>query len=430
VRRAVVDSLTAAGAYRGSRDAEQSVVSRCSRSGDIIEPMLMPQWYLRCGGLAQRADELVAQGAIELLPAQQRAAWHRWMSGIEDWCVSRQLWWGHRIPVYQVDWHGGCVRSVWVAAASEDEAKAKALAQLSAKEKAALPEGGADAVSSVRPDEDVLDTWFSSALLPLTVFNYDSARGTALEPADATPGSGRAMLSSVLETGQDILFFWVARMAMLCTHFSQVAPFGAVLLHPMVRDAQGRKMSKSLGNIIDPMDVINGAGLDKLEATLERGHLSPQERSRSMRELKRQFPKGMERFGADALRMTLLLYTQQTQQISMSVDSVKASYHFCNKLWNTFRFVQIHSQRLGVEAREAAGMCGIERAQLTVFDRALLSRLGGMLRTYHHAMGTYRLAVAAEALRDFVQRDLCDRYIEVCKIALFGNADATGQVTH
>ncbi|KAJ1733762.1 hypothetical protein LPJ61_001404 [Coemansia biformis] len=455
MRAAVVDALVAAGAYAGKRDAEQSVVSRCSRSGDIIEPMLMPQWYLRCGEMAQRANDLVATGLIELLPAQQRASWHRWMSGIEDWCVSRQLWWGHRIPVYRVSWSAGGIRDVWVAAESSDQAKAKALARLSAAERAEIPSADEDAIGAVHQDEDVLDTWFSSALLPLTTFNYSSEHKTALAPPRHADGAGISggggggggdnsnsssrALSSVLETGQDILFFWVARMAMLCTHFSQVPPFEKVLLHPMVRDSQGRKMSKSLGNIIDPMDVINGAGLAKLEETLTRGHLSEQELSRSVRELKRLYPQGLQRFGADALRLTLLLYTQQTQQINMSLDSVKASYHFCNKLWNTFRFVHAHAARLGIQTSNAdigtgadteyspVWLLGIDSAQLTVFDRALLSKLWGMLQTYHNAMDTCRIAAAAETVREFVQRELCDRYIEVSKLALFGKTNATRQ---
>ncbi|KAJ2814694.1 hypothetical protein GGI24_006298, partial [Coemansia furcata] len=242
-----------------------------------------------------------------------------------------------------------------------------------------------------------------------------------------------AALSTVLETGQDILFFWVARMTMLCTYFVQIPPFSKVLLHPMVRDAQGRKMSKSLGNVIDPMDVINGAELSKLQDTLRRGYLSDQELKRGTKELSKMYPSGFQQFGADALRFTLLLYTQQTQQINMSLDGVRSSYHFCNKLWNTFRFIHMHADKLGVDTDHVDNsgnkqwLADIDDQKLTVFDRALLSRLHGMLHTYHGAMGAYRLAVAAEAVREFVQRDLCDRYIEICKLSLFGNQSATNQ---
>ncbi|KAJ2450594.1 hypothetical protein EV183_004195 [Coemansia sp. RSA 2336] len=423
-RKQVVAQLTAANAYTGKRDAEQSVISQCSRSGDVIEPMLMPQWYVSCKELARKANEMVHSGAIKLVPERQRAVWHGWLSGIEDWCVSRQLWWGHRIPVYCVAWDKLPDSKVWVAAESASHAERKAAAQLSPEQQAAI----AGSSCTVVQDEDVLDTWFSSGLLPLTVFG---AEHSPLKPANTISSPDMQALSTVLETGQDILFFWVARMAMLCTYFAKVPPFSDVLLHPMVRDAQGRKMSKSLGNIIDPMDVIDGAALAKLQETLQNGYLAPKELGRSMRELKQLYPQGFQAFGADALRLALLIYTQQTQQINMSIDSVKASYHFCNKLWNTFRFAHMHAEKLGISySADGTAFSDIEQGQLTVFDRALLSRLHGMLGAYQRAMATYRLAVAAERVRDFVQRDLCDRYIEVSKLALFGHGGATNQNPH
>ncbi|KAJ1823435.1 hypothetical protein LPJ60_001557 [Coemansia sp. RSA 2675] len=422
-RQKVVSNLKVANAYLGSRDAESSVVSRCSRSGDIIEPMLMPQWYLRCSEMARAADGLVQRGDVGLLPKRQQATWHSWLAEAEDWCVSRQLWWGHRIPIYHVHWAGIEIADSWVAATSEEHARAKAHDGLSAKEKAIVASvKGASAVCTVRQDDDVLDTWFSSGLLPLLAFNKSS-----LDP-------GKAALSSVLETGQDILFFWVARMTMLCTYFTKVPPFSTVLLHPMVRDAQGRKMSKSLGNVIDPMDVINGAELSRLQDTLRRGYLSDKELKRGTKELANMYPNGFQQFGADALRFALLLYTQQTQQINMSLEGVRASYHFCNKLWNTFRFIHMHAAKLEVDTDHVdqdgnkQWFADIDDRELTVFDRALLSRLHGMLQAYHDAMSAYRLAAAAEAVREFVQRDLCDRYIEICKLSLFGNPNATSQV--
>ncbi|KAJ2609765.1 hypothetical protein H4S08_003908 [Coemansia sp. RSA 1365] len=433
-RKIIIDALLAEGVYQGKRDAGPSFIPRCSRSGDIIEPMLIPQWYLRCRELARQADELVKSGGICLVPDRQRATWHNWMSNMEDWCVSRQLWWGHQIPAYRVIWENCSVREVWVAAASKYEARNKAFNSLSAAEQATAVEAGGFVVGIVIEDEDVLDTWFSAGLLPLTVFNFDEEKGTALSAARDADIIKRGALSSVVETGQDILFFWIARMAMLCTYFGKVPPFATALLHPMVRDMQGRKMSKSLGNIINPIDIIDGAELSKLQQTLREGYLSKVELERSTRELKKLYPTGFQKFGADALRFALLLYTQQTQQINMSLDAVRASYHFCNKLWNTFRFVHMHAAKLELSAAQAAPnvkhklFTGVDKAQMTVFDRALLSRLHGMLETYQRAMATYRFAVAAEAVRDFTHGDLCDRYIEVSKLALFGNKDATGQV--
>ncbi|KAJ2063803.1 hypothetical protein GGI17_001435 [Coemansia sp. S146] len=435
-RRKVISDLKDASAYLGSRDAETSVVSKCSRSGDIIEPMLMPQWYLRCSEMAKTADDLVQRGNVSLIPKRQQATWHSWLTETEDWCVSRQLWWGHRIPIYHVCWEGSITVDSWVAATSEEQAKAKALNKLSTREKdllASTTEGGA--VCTVVQDEDVLDTWFSSGLLPLLAFNHASnGKKSPLDPDTCAQGPSRASLSTVLETGQDIIFFWVARMTMLCTYFAQIPPFSTVLLHPMVRDAQGRKMSKSLGNVIDPMDVINGAELSKLQDTLRRGYLSGQELKRGTKELAKMYPNGFQQFGADALRFTLLLYTQQTQQINMSLDGVRASYHFCNKLWNTFRFIHMHADKLEMHTDHVdqngnkQWFADVDDQELTVFDRALLSRLHGMLHAYHNAMEVYRLAAAAEAVRVFVQRDLCDRYIEICKLSLFGNQSATNQV--
>ncbi|KAJ2002509.1 hypothetical protein H4R26_003572 [Coemansia thaxteri] len=434
-RRKVISDLESAKAYVGHRDAQSSVVSICSRSGDIIEPMLMPQWYVRCAELAMVADRLVQSGDIKLIPKRQQATWHSWLTETEDWCVSRQLWWGHRIPMYRIRWAGGLVADSWVAAASEEQAKAKALSRLSAANHALLQSiGGVDETCTVSQDEDVLDTWFSSGLLPILAFGHASGNGHLLNlPGQHSQPPYPAALSTLLETGQDILFFWVARMAMLCTYFAQVPPFAAVLLHPMVRDAQGRKMSKSLGNIIDPMDVIDGAELAKLQATLRSGYQSNNETKKGAKELAKLYPNGFPQFGADALRFTLVMYTQQTHQICMSLDSVKAAYHFCNKLWNTFRFIHMHADRLEVDTDclDSDGnkqwFAGLDSNELTVFDRALLSRLCGMLRTYHCAMEEYRLALAAETVRDFVQRDLCDRYIEICKLSLFGNRSATHQ---
>ncbi|KAJ2758446.1 hypothetical protein H4S06_002697, partial [Coemansia sp. BCRC 34490] len=441
-RKMVIKQLTDSCAYLGKRDADESIISVCSRSGDIIEPMLMPQWYIRCDQLGQNADSLVASGDIDIVPARQKAVWHSWMSGITDWCVSRQLWWGHRIPMYYIYWNSEINRAgSWVAAIDENQAREKALGMLSAAERDIAVSIERGAVCTISQDEDVLDTWFSSGLLPLTIFNNTRKdEGGVLEPCQSTAMfEKKKALSTLLETGQDILFFWVARMVILCSHFAKIPPFSTVLLHSMVRDAQGRKMSKSLGNIIDPMDIINGAGLGKLEDTMKNGNLSKEELRNSTKELRRMYPQGFQRFGADALRLTLILYTQQTHQINLSLDNVRASYHFCNKLWNAFRFIHLHAEKLELssESRSSvqrgqyeAWMHGLDRAKLTVFDRALLSQISTMLKVYHRAMETRRYAVAAEAVRDFVQRELCDRYIEVSKAALFGNAkNTTNQVS-
>ncbi|RYH16522.1 hypothetical protein EON65_29935 [archaeon] len=240
-------------------------LGKCSRSGDIIEPMLTPQWYLNCSGMATRALDAVRQGELKILPEMHESTWFSWLENIRDWCVSRQLWWGHRIPAYfarlpnetHLDQNDVANNNRWFVARTEQAARAQAAQKL----------GVAESDISLIQDEDVLDTWFSSGLFPFSVFGWP----------EETDDFKAFFPTTLLETGLDILFFWVARMVMMSLHLTNKLPFKYVYLHPMVRDKYGNKMSKSLGNVIDPLEVIYGCTLEDLLKKIDDGNLPPQE---------------------------------------------------------------------------------------------------------------------------------------------------------
>ena len=263
-RIAVEEELTKLGLYRGKANNNMRL-GLCSRSGDIIEPMLTPQWYVNCTSMAQRSIDAVRSGELKILPAMHEATWYRWLENIRDWCVSRQLWWGHRIPAYfarilgeeRLDKNDPAHNSRWVVARSALEALNEAAALL-----------GVDGSQiELEQDEDVLDTWFSSGLFPFSVFGWP----------DNTADLQAFYPTQLLETGLDILFFWVARMVMMGLHLTDKLPFTTVYLHAMVRDKYGRKMSKSLGNVIDPLEVINGCSLVNLYQKVDEGNLPAKE---------------------------------------------------------------------------------------------------------------------------------------------------------
>ncbi|KAJ1674343.1 hypothetical protein EV182_003475, partial [Spiromyces aspiralis] len=433
VRARIVDDLKASGHYLGRENSGGTIISVCSRSGDIIEPIVKPQWYVRCGPLARTASEMVARGEITLHPKSQEQEWFRWLDNIQDWCISRQLWWGHRIPAFCIIYQPECGRTeeAWVAARNEDEAILKFRGLQATPPQAAIV--------SVKQDEDVLDTWFSAGLLPLSQFN-SGTRGLG----SLAPSKTKKPLTDLLETGQDILFFWVARMVMLCSHFSKIPPFRKVLLHPMVKDAQGRKMSKSLGNVIDPLHIIEGATLPTLHGVLKSSFLSESELKRqvlpildssqstwSLAETRRQFPNGIPKFGADSLRMALLAYTQQTVQINLDVNNVKSANYFCNKLWNTFKFIKDRIEAnpaltpLCADALERGAPTSAET--LAVFDRYVLCRLAQTIEACEEAMRQSTLYKGIDAARRFIQHDLCDNYIELSKPLIYGRDRTSGQ---
>jgi valyl-tRNA synthetase len=302
------------------------VVPICSRSKDVVEPLIKPQWYVKCDDMAASATEAVRSGELKIVPEVHTKTWYHWMDGIRDWCISRQLWWGHRIPAYRVVFKTAHPKStgedVWIVARSVEEALKKATDQL----------GVTAADIALEQDEDVLDTWFSSGLFPFSVFGWP----------DATTDVANFYPTTLLETGHDILFFWVARMVFFGQTLLGKLPFREVFLHPMVRDAHGRKMSKSLGNVIDPMDVICGITLEGLHAQLYDSNLDPREIEKAKQGQKQDFPNGIPECGTDAMRFALCVYMTQARDINLDILRVQGYRFFCNKLWNATKFALMY----------------------------------------------------------------------------------------
>ncbi|XP_014212180.1 valine--tRNA ligase isoform X1 [Copidosoma floridanum] len=320
-RKAILKELTDRNLFVEIKD-NPMVVPVCSRSKDIVEPLIKPQWYIKCDDMAANATEAVKSGELKIIPEQFKKTWYYWMEGIRDWCISRQLWWGHRIPAYFVSIQGGNLDASdddrWVSGRSEDEAKEKAAKKFGvSKDKIAL-----------KQDADVLDTWFSSGLFPFSIFGWP----------DETEELKAFYPGTLLETGHDILFFWVARMVFLGQKLLGRLPFKEVYLHAMVRDAHGRKMSKSLGNVIDPMDVIRGTTLENLHKQLKDSNLDPKELKIAIDGQKRDYPQGIPECGTDALRFALCAYTSQGRDINLDILRVQGYRFFCNKLWNAAKF--------------------------------------------------------------------------------------------
>merc|ERR1712106_841806 len=329
-RKAVLAALEEKGLYRETKD-NPMVVPVCSRSKDIVEPIIKPQWYVKCDNMAEEAQKAVDTGALRLIPDSHKKTWSYWMSGMRDWCISRQLWWGHRIPAYHVSVKGegaadATDNKYWVSGRTEEEAKSRAAARFKVKERSIV----------LSQDPDVLDTWFSSGLFPFSVLGWPNNTD---ELDIFYPGS-------LLETGHDIIFFWVARMVFFGQKLMGKLPFKDVFLHAMVRDAHGRKMSKSLGNTINPMDVILGISLEDLGKALEGGNLDPKEVAKAKAGQSQDYPTGIPECGTDALRFGLCAYTAQGRDINLDVMRVQGYRFFCNKLWNATKFAMMY---LGAE---------------------------------------------------------------------------------
>uniref|UniRef100_A0A7S1FW38 Valine--tRNA ligase, mitochondrial n=1 Tax=Corethron hystrix TaxID=216773 RepID=A0A7S1FW38_9STRA len=407
-RIAVEKALDAKGLYGGKKPNKMRLAT-CSRSGDILEPMITPQWYVNCNSMAKRAADAVRDGDLKILPAEHEKTWFQWLDNIRDWCVSRQLWWGHRIPAWFATQKGekGVSKndmeysSRWIVARDEDAARVKAAALLK------CPEGEVD----LSRDEDVLDTWFSSGLFPFSVFGWPNQ----------TDDMKAFYPTTLLETGSDILFFWVARMVMMGLQLTDVLPFKTVYLHAMVRDKDGRKMSKSLGNVIDPLEVINGCTLATLNSKLDNGNLPAKEVVRAKADQASDFPDGIPECGSDALRFGLLAYTVQGRDVNLDIKRVVGYRQFCNKLWNATRF----ALQFVTDFEPTASLLHdlMSQGNLAVRDKYMISRLMNGCGAVVDHFTNYKFGDAQMASYQLWMDNICDVYLELIKPVVYDKTE-------
>jgi valyl-tRNA synthetase len=370
------------------------VVPRGDRTNAVLEPLLTDQWFVDIKPLAAPAIEAVESGRLCFIPGNWSGVYFEWMRHIKDWCISRQLWWGHRIPA----WYDDAGR--WYVAHSEAEARAV---------------HGLDAAMALRQDEDVLDTWFSSALWPFSTQGW--------------PHETRALRiyypTSVLVTGFDIIFFWVARMIMMGLRFTGQVPFHEVYVHGLIRDHDGQKMSKSKGNVIDPLDIVDGIGLDELIAKRTSSLMQPQMKPGIEKATRKQFPHGIPAYGTDALRLTFASLATQSRDLRFDMAKVEGNRNFCNKLWNAARYVLMNVEGTESAGQRAAPVADVEA--LSLADRWIRSRLAAMLSRIEAGFADYRLDIVASALYEFTWNEFCDWYVELSKAVLQADTASEAQ---